>query len=644
MSIIFGIRAAEDEHVEERHLRDLAQATERYAPDGTFVLTRANVGMGFQPYQTHERSKLEGLPHTDERGAMLSFDGRLDNHDDLGTILGLDGENSADSEIVLAAFNRWGEDCFAQFIGDWALALWSSAQRTLYLARDHAGTRTLYYETRDGGVLWGTYLETFLADSPSRSLDEAYIACYLAGQPTRDLTPYQGIRAVPAAHWVRIQGDKIARRSHWSWLAKDEIRYRSHDQYEEQFFSLFNQAVARRTGPGAPILAHLSGGMDSTSIVCMSDYIRARQGKGPEELLDTISYYDDSEPNWDERPYFEAVERKRGKRGTHLPLPLLSEEIEPAPVRYLWPGADRATYDNELRLLAETGPKGYRIILSGIGGDELLGGFPTPLPELADLLARGAFSRYIRSALAWCLADRTPLLHQTARALRFLVRQYLPPQFESASLPPWGTSRLTRLTRRAMRRSIPAGISLARPSALANARMGPALLETLPHWCSQNFVRLEWRYPYLDRDLVDFLLRVPRGVLVRPGRRRAMMRNALRDIIPAEVLERRRKAARSRSMPLALQCQAEKIETMFNRLEAPLSHLLDQSTLQLASREAIRQTDLSRMHFVVRAILVQFWIRQRDCGSTWNSHRHIGQTANFAEQSGDQALPAERLF
>ena len=123
-----------------------------------------------------------------------------------------------------------------------------------------------------------------------------------------------------------------------------------------------------------------------------------------------------------------------------------------------------------------------------------------------------------------------------------------------------------------------------------------------------------------------------------------MMRNALRDIVPAEVLERRRKAARSRSMPLALQRQERKIETMFNRLAPPLSYLLDQSTLQLASREAIRQTDLSRMHFVVRAILVQFWIGQRDCGSTWNSRRHIGQTANFAEQSGDQALPAERLF
>lgn len=77
MSIIFGIRAAADQHIEERHLRDLARATERYAPDGTFVAATAKVGMGYQPYYTHERSKLETQPVIDTGGSMLCFDGRL---------------------------------------------------------------------------------------------------------------------------------------------------------------------------------------------------------------------------------------------------------------------------------------------------------------------------------------------------------------------------------------------------------------------------------------------------------------------------------------------------------------------------------------------------------------------------------------
>jgi asparagine synthase (glutamine-hydrolysing) len=644
MSIIFGIRAADEQQVEERHLRELARATERYAPDGTFVAAKANVGMGFQPFHSHERSRLEAQPATDGRDATLCFDGRLDNHEELRVTLDLTRADPADSEIVLAAFDRWGESCFARFVGDWALALWSRANRALYLARDHAGTRTLFYENSEGGVFWATYLETFFVDTPQRPVDEAFISCYLAGQPTHDLTPYKGIRAVTPGCWVRIQGDKVTHRTHWSWLAKDQIRYRTDAEYEEHFFLLFKQAVARRTGPGMPILAHLSGGMDSCSIVCMSDYIRAQCGAEPVDLLDTLSYYDDSEPNWNERAYFEAVEKKRGKRGIHLPLPLLSEDIEPAPVRYLWPGADRAAYDNERRLMAEAGHENYRVVLSGIGGDELLGGVPNGVPELADLLARGELSGYFRSALAWCLVGRTPLIQMTGRVLEFLVQQYVPAHFRKKSLPPWSTSRLEGHVRQVLHESRLLDIPLSQPSSLANARLAPALLETLPHRCPHHFVRYEWRYPYLDRDLVDFLLRVPRTVLVRPGRRRAMMRNALRNLVPTEVLERRRKGARSRSIALTLKLQERRVSTLFDSLPQPMADLADRHILQQSAVEAVRRSDLSRIQPVLRAILIQLWCQHFDFGPAGDSHLHTKQGSRSAARRGDQALAAEQLL
>ena len=106
-------------------------------------------------------------------------------------------------------------------------------------------------------------------------------------------------------------------------------------------------------------------------------------------IADYMSYFDEAEPSWADERYFTTVERSRGKVGIHLPLPLLSSGLEPAPVFYDHQGADRATYENELHLRAATRDKGYRVLLSGIGGDELLGGLPTPYPELADLLARG---------------------------------------------------------------------------------------------------------------------------------------------------------------------------------------------------------------------------------------------------------------
>jgi asparagine synthase (glutamine-hydrolysing) len=612
MSIIFGIWKTGEPYPEEIDIRKLGHATDRYAPDGTFISVVAGVGMGFQPNHTHQRSRLETQPRVDARGNMLTFDGRLDNHAELRKTLRMTGGDVSDSEIVLMAFDRWGENCFRRFVGDWALALWANERRALFLARDHVGTRTLYYEVAQGRILWGTYLETFFAEKVEPELDEAYLACFLACHPVGEMTPYRGIYAVPAAHYICIQGRTTRVESHWSWLATNRIHYRTDADYEEHFLSLFQQAVERRTGAGAPILAQLSGGMDSSSIVCMSDHIRTQRGAQKHELLDTVSYYDDGEPDWDERPYFEAVEKQRGKVGVHLSLPLLSEEIAPAPVVYRWPGADMATYDNERRLMEATAPRNHRVLLSGIGGDELLGGVPTALPELADRLAVGDFAGYLKSATDWCLTDRTPWLHMTGRTLRFLLQQYFPSATVKPSLPSWSTERLAHSLRLGERIPTNGFFSFATPSCIANSRMGLALLETMPHQRPQHFKRYEFRYPYLDRDLVDFLLRVPRERLVRPGRRRALMRSALKFLVPNEIVERRRKATRSRSLLLALQYQQEKVRAIFKNLPESMTGLVDRRRLEDEGLAAIRKNDLYAMPFLLRAVFLGLWHQKMD--------------------------------
>ena len=344
MSILFGVRAADRESVAEEQLQRLAQATGRYATDATSVLVRANMGMGFRPCYTHERSKLDAQPAVAARGHMLSFDGRLDNHEELRVELELPCKSTPDAEIILAAFGLWGESCFSRLVGDWALALWASSDRVFYLARDHAGTRTLYYELAQGRVRWSSHLETFFVDSPARAIDEVYAASYLAGLSIGELTPYEHVCAVPPAHFIRIEGQSISRKQHWScWRPRAEIRYRSDDDYREHFLSLFKEAVRRRTGDGAPVVAQLSGGMDSSSIVCLSDVLRREAGGGSDDLdqlIDTISYYDDSEPGWDERPFFTAVEAVRGRPGMHFETSFADRTFLPVPGsvgRYIGP-------------------------------------------------------------------------------------------------------------------------------------------------------------------------------------------------------------------------------------------------------------------------------------------------------------------
>jgi asparagine synthase (glutamine-hydrolysing) len=543
MSIIFGLRKNDGSLVVEPELRHLALATQRFAPDGTFVTASGPVGMGFQPYHTHPRSTLESSPLRDAAGNVLAFDGRLDNHKELCESLEIRGRCPSDSEIVLASFHRWGEKCCSHLVGDWALALWSDEKRSLYLARDHAGTRTLYYEISSAGVLWSTFLETFLADRPSRGLDEGFMARYLVCEPLRDFTPYNNVQAVTPAHSIVIRADgSITITPHWQWLAKGNIVYKTDEDYEEHFLSLFREAVRRRSEPVGPVVAQLSGGMDSTSIVCMADLIRLGQGAHSEDLIDTVSYYDDSEPNWNEKPYFTSVEEARGKHGVHIAASALDRSFEPPSPKYPLPGADSRTAPAENELEERLGNGKYRAILSGIGGDELLGGPPDPLPELADYLVSLRLECLLRHSFEWCIESRTPLGHMLAKAAKLTVHSYPRLPVAEKKIPPWISENL-RIRFAALREKEERPLTLGLlPSAIDKGMTWWNLLETLPHRFHALTARYEFRYPYLDRDLVDFLLRIPPNQLLRPGRRRFMMRRALRNIVPVNVLERRRKA------------------------------------------------------------------------------------------------------
>jgi asparagine synthase (glutamine-hydrolysing) len=524
--------------------------------------------MGFQPYHTTSRSALDHQPRCDDAGNLLTFDGRLDNREILRETLHIENTAVTDSELVLAAARQWNEECFGHFVGDWAIALWNPTSRRLYLARDHAGTRTLYFQKRDDSLVWATYVDTFFADGSSPSVDETFVAAYLAGASRQDRTPYANIRAVPPA-CVLIAGERgITFKRHWNWIANNRIRYKNSGDYDAHFLHLFGQSVARRTAPGEPILAQLSGGMDSTSIVCMSDHLR-RQACPHSNLLDTVSYYDDSEPSWNEKPYFAVTESQRGRVGLHLNVSIPRRSFQPAAsasgeMHYRWPGFDKESGENEERLYEQLQPYGYRVLLSGIGGDELLGGVPTPIPDLSDSLVAGDLAGLFLKTTRWCARSRTPIFHMLWDVLRSSCALYLPLQSDWVTPPPWMSPQLNRLLQEEPSVALDSGRHLGlRPSTVFAGRAWSSVLESLPSHNPEYFSRYEYRYPYLDRDLVDFLLRVPREQLVQPGRRRAMMRRALVGIVPEEILERKRKGFIARQPLAVLQNSAAAIRALF---------------------------------------------------------------------------------
>jgi len=610
MSVIFGICASHNSMIDKRSMFRLAETTARYGIDGTEIHVSGRIGMGFQAFHTHLRSRFEQQPTIDPVGNIVVFDGRLDNHLDLAARLDVHDGIVSDSSIILKAFERWGEDCFSLFIGDWALALWAKRDRILYLARDHAGTRTLFYSNQNGESRWSTYLETFFVDNHCSDLDREYVARVLAAQDIRDLTPYKAIRAVPPAHYLVIRDGAVTARPHWRWIADTSIVHKSDADYDEHFLSHFRSAVHRRDVPGAPRLAELSGGMDSSSIVCMADKI-LEEGAGRTDSIDTVSYFDDSEPDWNERPYFTAVEKHRGKGGVHIDCSNRVPSYEPLIMldrMYPYPGCDRISLELARQFDQAVSAKQYRVILSGIGGDELLGGVPTPMPELANQLRAGRLIPLIQQTAKWSKVKRQPFMLMLSHAMVFTTQLYRPAEINHEDVPPWLTNELRRIALSSQPlEENRCDLLRSRPSAVASGRAWWTILETLHH--APNLLNCyEYRYPYLDRDLVEFLHRIPREQLVQPGRRRLLMRRALRGIVPTEVLERRRKAYMSHGSIAMLRAAQGKIEDLLSNSLIVEYGFVDRDRLLQALRSEV-VGDSKWIQPLTKSVCVELWLR-----------------------------------
>lgn len=545
MSVQFGRCSLDGSPVDRGDFAQIHKLLRPYGPDraGSFILP--NAAILYRAFHTNNEAEEEVQPHVSRSEMVMTWDGRLDNRDELvRSLQGNVSSSSSDLAIVAAAYERWNTDSFARITGDWALTVWNEKERLLTLAKDFIGTRHLYYAVDKYQVSWSTILDALVLPARhSFPLEEEYVAGWLSFFPATSLTPFAGICAVPAAHFVIIQAGRIVTRKYWEFNGTKTIRYRRGEEYEDHFRSVFEQSIRRRLRSNRPVLAELSGGIDSSAIVSIADELIAR-GSMVKTRLDTVSFYDDSQPNWNERPFFSKIEEKRGAVGCHIDARPLSPESVPGVCKFPATPAHIRLFDSASAGFAKClMQNGNRVVLSGIGGDEVTGGVPTPLPELADLIAAGDLRCLARQLKAWSLEKRRPWLHLLAET----VAKFLPRTSGSAqaALPaaPWlkpaflarnhaafaGYESRWRLFREA-------------PSFQENLASIEALRRQLACEVLHSDPCREKRYPYLDRDLLEFLLAIPREQLLRPGNRRSLLRRALASTVPAEILNRRSKA------------------------------------------------------------------------------------------------------
>ena len=560
MSVQFGRWNFEGQPPAPDYIDKVSAALAPYGPDSNESYSKGGVRILYRAFHTTKESRREKQPHISSSGAVITWDGRLDDRAELISELSDSLTNgSTDVAIVAMAFEKWGTNCFAKLTGEWAFSIWNPGNRSLILAKDPIGTRHLYYSFDNNQVTWSTILDPLVRlAGKTFALNEEYIAGGLSMFPAVNLTPCVGIHSVPPSSCVLLRPGGNTVSKYWNFDPQKKIRYRTDAEYEEHFRAVFATAVQRKLRSDSPVLAELSGGRDSSSIVCMADTIVAR-GAADTPRLDTISYFDDAEPNWNERPYFAKVEEKRGRTGWHVNVgaqdPGNIDVPDPPPEyphgRFVpTPGYDGRT-SQQIRLCMAA--QGNRVVLSGIGGDEVMGGVPTPTPELENLLARAQFGALAHQLKVWALEKRKPWFHLFWEA----ARGFFPPALVGVPKymrpAPWLQSSFVKRHLAALT-GYPSRTKLFGPLPSFQHNMGTldALRRQLARTALPFEPPCEKRYPYLDRDLLEFMFAIPREQLVRPTQRRSLMRRALVGIVPDEILNRKTKAFAARSPMVAI--------------------------------------------------------------------------------------------
>ncbi|WP_078553427.1 asparagine synthase-related protein [Bacillus alkalicellulosilyticus] len=280
-----------------------------------------NVFLGCLHQWITPESITEKLPYFDkERNVAITADAIIDNRDDLFSSLQVDKAYQkviTDSELILRAYYKWGDDCPEYLIGDFAFMIWDERKHKLFGARDFSGTRTLYYFLKENTLAFCTTIEPLLAlPLIKKSINEEWLAEYLAISSVVDtvdtsITPYKNIAQIPPSHSITLEEGKVRIKRYNYFNFEMQLNYKTNEEYVEAFHEVFEKAVKSRLRTFQKVGSHLSGGLDSGAVVGFAAQALSEENK-PLNTFSYIPYEDftDFTPKnqlADERPFIKST-------------------------------------------------------------------------------------------------------------------------------------------------------------------------------------------------------------------------------------------------------------------------------------------------------------------------------------------------
>lgn len=586
-----------DERPAERDLiAEMLAAIRHRGPDDSGLYVNGAVGLGHARLSVIDLSSGHQPMANEDRSIWITFNGEIFNYIELRKMLigkGRRFRTNSDTEVLLQLYEEEGEECVQRLNGQWAFAIWDSGLQKLFLSRDRMGVRPLFYCEAGGKFLFASAIKSlFVNSSVPRELDmEGLHQAFTFWHTIPSRTVFAGVSELPPGHSLTVQDGKIRIRRYWqlSFQQHPDAWFADERELAQRLGELLIDAVRLRLRADVPVGAYLSGGLDSSVITALVRYFT-------DAPLETFSVaFEDEE--YDESSYQQQIVSRL--QTTHHQVRCTHDDIGRAFPDAVW-HAETAllrTAPVPMHLLAElVRDRGFKVVLTGEGADEVLGGYDI----FKEVKVRSFWAARPESRLRPLLLRKLyPYMRQMQSQSSEYLRKFFRVDAEAlkspffSHLPRWEmTSRLNLL----FSDDVTAQWKAKRPWEY----LGAQLPETFTDW--GHFERaqyleaayllpgyilssqgdrpamahaIEGRFPFLDTRVVEFAAGLPSHMKMRGLNEKYLLKKFAADLLTAGVLRRPKQPYR-----------APDVRSFFNPANGQLRH---EYARELTSAERIRQ-------------------------------------------------------
>lgn len=537
--------------VDREVLERMCAALEHRGPDSRGIALDQEAGLGIQRLRVIDLVTGDQPIYNEDRSVVVVLNGEIYNFQELRLQLQHRGHTfgtHGDTEVIVHLYEEYGVDCVEHLHGMFAFALWDRRRHQLLLARDRIGKKPLFYSHADSGLMFASELRALIEDRDvPRDLDFVAIDAFLAyGYVPTPRSVFAAVRKLPPAHTLTFRDGQVSLRRYWSLDYSRKLRVDDPRELHEPIREALCTATRRRLLADVPVGAFLSGGIDSSAVVAAM----ARVGGG---AVKTFSIGFEHE-TFDELPHARLVAERFGTDHHEFVVRPDAVSIVPKIVRhYGEPFADSSAIPSFF--LAEVTRRHVTVALNGDGGDESFGGYTryisqrmaARLERLPGFVRRGAASagRRLRAREITSLAGKARRLTEAlpldgptryARYMSWIDESQRTQLYTDEFAEVLDTTAVCDVIARPWSQAtgddiLDVMLEVDAGTYLPDDLITKIDIATMAH-------ALEARSPMLDHEFMEFAASIPADLKVRGMQKKWILREALREWLPDEILDR----------------------------------------------------------------------------------------------------------